>query len=110
MTYAGVIKAGYNCAEIGPRVDQAEKRIIFTMPKPKILDNYIDTGSVTYQNQDNIFNPIDDSETQAYLEQIKANELKAAEENGIYDQAREQAETILRNAFGDIADYEIVFE
>ena len=110
LFYSGVIKAGYEVAEIDCDVNNASKKIYVTIPQVKVFDNYIKLESIICKEKNNILNPIVTAEVLAYFEDIEKEELAIAEEKGIYDMAEEQLKTLIEALFADFNDYEVVFK
>ena len=87
LKYNGTIKVGYEVADIQVSVDNDTKTIYVTLPDPKVTDNYIDMDTLSYAEQNNIFNPIKGDEITSGLDTIKAEALEKAEHAGIYELA-----------------------
>ena len=89
ISYSGVVKAGYELAEVKTNIDKENREIEITLPEAKILDNYIDTYTPE-ETKKSLINPVRPEEISAYLENVaKPDGLKKAEERGIYDIAEE---------------------
>lgn len=105
----GIVKVGYSVEEILPQVDNDSQTIYISLPKPRVLDNYIIWDSVRCQETNNILNPIAFQQYQALIEDLEAAGLKEVEEEGIYAAAQEQVQVIVRNFLGGFDGYEVVF-
>lgn len=109
IVYSGVIKVGYDVLEIPCAVDEAEKTLTFTLPKPTVLDNYIILDTLQCTDGNNILNPIGSEDIIGYFGEIKAEELACAEENGIYADAEEQLKSIITHYFAVFPNYTVLF-
>ena len=95
--YEGVIKVGYQVKNIDIRVDNENQVIYVTLPKPEVLDNYVDTYYTT-DEKNNIINAIESDEVQKRIDEvIEPERLKEAEENGLYDRAEQTAIDIIES-------------
>ena len=110
LIYSGIIKVGYDVSEIECLADEEDLQLIFTLPEARVLDNYIILDTMQCNDRNNIFNPIGSDKIAQYFADIQAEELKAAEARGIYDEAEEQLKSIITNYFAVFSDYEVVFE
>ena len=99
LKYNGIIKVGYEVADIAVSVDNDTKTIFVTLPEPKITDNYIDMDNLSYAEQNNIFNPISGDEITGELDNIKADALERAENAGIYELAEGNAKSQISGLF-----------
>ncbi|MCR5633008.1 MAG: DUF4230 domain-containing protein [Eubacterium sp.] len=96
VEYEGKIKVGYEMKDIDLSVDNKNQVINVVLPEPQVLDNYIDTYSTVDKN--NVLNPIESDEAQDYLDNIvEPKELAAAEEQGIYEKAEENAQDLIKD-------------
>lgn len=109
LVYNGVIKVGYDIAEIEYSVDQNNKLIMFDLPAPKVLDNYIKLDGLECTDNNNILNPIGSEDVIGYFTEIEQEELKSAIEKGIYRQAEQQLRSIIENYMAAFPQYTVVF-
>ena len=109
ITYNGIIKAGYDFDKIDIRVDGVMKKIHITFPRDMIVDNILNEEDVVVSSKNNVFNPIDADEVTKFLAEIKAETLKKAEEEGLYQMARENAERVIENFLSVFEEYEVVY-
>lgn len=111
-SYDFEIKAGYDFKEI--EWDEKDKKIVVKLPQVKILSNEINLDSFkVYHEEESIFSPITLEENNEALENLKKTALEDAIENGLFENARNNAETILTGFFANVYDmdeYEIVFQ
>lgn len=108
-SYDVIIKAGYNFKDIKWSIK--DNVITVILPEVKILSNEIIDGSFkVYHEQESIFRPISLSENNKAQENLKENAKKSAIDNGLYDNAKENAKAILTSFFSNVYDlkqYEI---
>ena len=110
-SYDFVIKAGFDFGEI--EWEKKGNTIEVRLPEAKILSNEIDLDSFQgYVEDESIFRQITLEENNEALETLKQDAQDNAVANGLLDNARENAQTILRGFFAsayDPEDYDIVF-
>ncbi len=109
LKYNGTIKVGYEVADIQVSVDNDTKTIYVTLPDPKVTDNYIDMDTLSYAEQNNIFNPIKGDEITSGLDTIKAEALEKAEHAGIYELAEGNAKSQISGLFEAFDGYSARF-
>ncbi len=109
LKYNGTIKVGYEVADIQVSVDNDTKTIYVTLPDPKVTDNYIDMDSLSYAEQNNIFNPIKGEEITTGLDTIKAEALAKAEHAGIFELAEGNAKSQISVLFEAFNGYSVKF-
>lgn len=111
-SYGITIKAGYDFNEI----DWNEKGNIIEvkLPEVKILSSEIDQDSFkVYHEDESVFNQVTLEENNEVLTKLKEQAQTDAIERGLFENARDNAETILTSFFGNVYDlneYEIVFK
>ena len=113
-----VIKAGYDFAQITPEIEEplteGEKgTITITLPEPSILSNEArpETRKIWLESE-SIFNNIPEEKRNELEIQMKEDAQATAINNGIYSEARENAEKVLTLFIGNIDTfdgYEIVY-
>lgn len=110
-SYAINIKAGFDFEEIEWRLN--DKKIEVKLPETKILSSEIDLDSFKlYHEDESIFRQIKLEENNKALKSMQENAEEDAIANGLLDNARANAETILTGFFAgvyDMDEYEIVF-
>ena len=110
-SYDVIIKAGFDFQDIKWNIK--DNIITVTLPKVKILSNQIVDGSFeVYHEYESIFTKISLSENNKAQEKLKQNAQNNAIKNGLYDNAKINAETILTSFFSaeyDMNKYEIKF-
>lgn len=110
-SYDVVVKSGFDFEEI--EWSKNDKTIEVKLPEAKILSSEIDLDSFkVYHEQESIYNQITLEENNEALAKLKETAEKDAIENGLLENARSNAETILTGFFGneyDLDKYEIIF-
>lgn len=97
MTMDGVIKVGVDVDGISISSDEASKTIKITLPKARLLSNELDENSIQiYDETDGMFNPITLEDSSTLRNEIKMKSEQNAQANGVFEQAEENAEIILR--------------
>lgn len=109
LRYKGIIKAGYEVKDIDVRVDNDAKNIFITLPEVKVTDNYIDTDSLEYTEQNNVFNPISGDEITSELDTIKTEELEEAINSGLFDKAEGNAKELIGGLMKDFSGFKVTF-
>lgn len=111
-SYDIVIKAGFDFEEIEWDVDGTTIEV--KLPEAQILSSDIDMDSFKlYHEDESIFRQITMTENNNAVKKMKENAEKDAIANGLLDNARSNAETILTGFFEneyDLKKYEIVFK
>lgn len=112
-SYDVVIKAGYDFAGITWSIKD-DSTIVVHLPDPKILSSEILLDSLKiYLEDESIFRQIKLEETNAALQALEEQAQADAIANGLFENARTNAETILTGFFGNVYDleqYKIQFE
>lgn len=109
ITYNGRIKAGYEMDSIQIKADDDAQKIYVNLPQAEIFDNYIDLDSLEIEEKNNIFNPVHVDYATSYFQDIEDEELRKAEQSGLYERAEEQAKNIIRGIFSEFPEYEVIF-
>lgn len=111
-SYNIVIKAGFNFEEIEWKLK--DKTIQVKLPEIKILSSEIDYDSFeVYHEQDSIFTKVNLEERNESILKLKEKAEQDAIANGLLENARANAETILKGFFGqvyDLEEYKLVFQ
>lgn len=112
-SYNVTIKAGYDFTDIDYKIYDKTKKIKVRLPKVKILGTQIDENSFkVYHEDESIFRRISLQENNKELTNLKQRAEKDAVANGLYENARSNAETILKGFFGknyNLDEYTISF-
>lgn len=110
-SYNITIKAGYDFSQIQWNIKG--DTIAVKLPEVKILSSEIDLDSFkVYHEEESIFNKITLSENNEALKKLQNEAQTQAIQNGLYDNARTNAETMLKSFFANVYDlnkYKIVF-
>lgn len=110
LTCAGSVKAGYDLEDIVVKVDNDSQKIYVSLPEAKINSNQLTwDSSMECNEKNNILNPIDFEQYQTLISDIKAEGLREAEKNGLYDTVEQNAKNLITNFLGCFAGYEVVF-
>lgn len=111
-SYDVTIKAGFDFEEIQWELNG--HTIEVRLPQAEVLSTEIDLDSLkVYHEEESIFRQITLTENNEALQTLQENAEQNAVENGLLDNARSNAETILTGFFGNVYDmdeYEIVFK
>lgn len=111
-SYDVVIKAGFDFSEI--EWEENDKIIEVKFPTAKILSSEIDLDSFkVYHEEESIFNKITMTENNESIRGLKEKAEEDAIANGLLENARANAETVLTGFFSNVYDldkYEIVFK
>lgn len=106
------IKAGFNFEEIDWK--QIGDKIIVTMPEVKILSSESNPDSLkVYHEEESIFRQIHLDEVFDAEETMKKEAEKRAVDNGLFENAKTNAETIITNFLAqkyDLEDYTIEYK
>ena len=110
-SYDFVIKAGMDFEKIS--WDEKDNKITVKLPEIKILSNEaVDDSFKVFHEKESVFRQVTLEENIGAIEQLKKNAVKDAIANGLYDNARVNAETMLTAFFGNVYDmdkYQIEF-
>ena len=94
----------------GPKVDNDSQKIYVSLPEAKINSNQLMwDSSMECNEKNNILNPIDFEQYQTLISDIKAEGLREAEKNGLYDTVEQNAKNLITNFLGCFVGYEVVF-
>lgn len=111
-SYDIVIKAGYDFNEIEWK--EKNKTIEVKLPEAKVLSNELDMDSFKiYHEEESIFSKITLEENNDAVKKMKLNAQENAIANGLLENARSNAETMLTGFFADeydLDEYKIVFK
>lgn len=112
-SYDVIVRAGLDFEQIEWSVDDPNKVIEVKLPEIKVLNSELDTESFKlYLEDESIFRRISMEENNDSMIEMKKNACRQAVGNGLLDEARANAEAILRSFFAGVYDlekYEIVF-
>ncbi|MBE6038149.1 MAG: DUF4230 domain-containing protein [Anaerofustis stercorihominis] len=104
-SYDVVIKAGFDFSQIEYIVTDNVIEVI--MPEPKVMSNELKTETFKmYYEKESAFKRISLEENNEALNKLRQNAEKSAVENGIFDNAKTNAEIILRGFFAQAYDPE----
>jgi len=94
--YQGTIKAGLDFEKIDLLwIDNVEHTIGIYLPEAKVFSNEISVDMSTYEDRNNICNPLNPREVLDYLYSRKEPELEKALGLGLLDKAKENAKSLI---------------
>lgn len=106
------IKAGFDFEEI--KWDIKENKIVVSMPAVRVLSNEPRTDKVKiYHEKESIFKQIDLEDILVSIDDMKKDAEKNAIANGLYDNAKTNAETIITGFLAqeyDLEQYEVEYK
>lgn len=106
-SYDVVIKAGLDFSEIEWSENEETATITVTLPEVKTLSVEVDLDSFqVYLEDRSIFTPITLEENNTEMANLKQQAETDAIENGLYENARSNAEVLLRSFFAQAYDLE----
>lgn len=112
-SYDVIVRAGLDFEQIEWSVDEPYKVIEVKLPEIRVLNSELDTESFKlYLEDESIFRRISMEENNDSMIEMEENARRQAVGNGLLDEARANAEAILRSFFAGVYDlekYEIVF-
>ena len=112
-SYDVIVRAGLDFEQIEWSVDDPNNVIEVKLPEIKVLNSELDTESFKlYLEDESIFRRISMEENNDSMIEMEENARRQAVGNGLLDEARANAEAILRSFFAGVYDlekYEIVF-
>lgn len=95
-SYDGVIKAGYDFEDIALSVDAETKTVSVSLPPVKILSCEVDESSLKiYHENSNIYTPLTLESISESIEKLKEEAARRSIENGLFEAARSNAETMI---------------
>lgn len=114
LKWDGVIKAGVKVDQIKVELNEAERKILVTIPGAEILSYDVDEDAVEVLDEtNNKFNPITVSDKVNFDAKTEQEMKDRAIENGLLEKAQKSAEKIIRNILisnpAVTEDYSIVF-
>ncbi len=111
-SYDGVVKAGIDFEKVVATVNDEEKTITVSMPKPEIFDVTVDENSlVVYDETKNVFTPLKLNDIKESSLTMKKEAQEKAMQYGILNNAQSNAEMLITGflASSYTQDYKIVF-
>ncbi|QCB28911.1 DUF4230 domain-containing protein [Corynebacterium endometrii] len=99
LTYEGEVKAGIkDFSQVTAEINDAERRVIVTLPKAEVLSSAIDHNSVVVYDQSMTpFNQIRAEDVSQFFASETDNGEKKALEAGLLDKATESARRLMKN-------------
>ena len=105
----GVVKVGFDMDDIVPAIDNESQEICISLPEPMVQDNYVIWDSIKSNDKNCMANPIEFEQYQQLIGKIEQEGLAQAEEEGIYEAARENAKNVIQAFLSGFDSYEVVF-
>jgi len=106
LDYFSTIKVGYDFSKIkAKKVDDSTVQV--TLPKVQVLGNFLEASESTILSP---FNRIPDGKADELKARAKSEALKAAENEGIYQLAEEEAKKQISNLLSELGDFTIIFK
>ena len=107
-TYDGVVTAGIDFSEISVIKDDDNLKIFVTVPEASIINIDIDPESFQlFSEKSGVGNPVSVEDFNTSLVELEDTVSAKAIERGILDRANENAEKLIRNFIGSLADLDI---
>ncbi|MBQ6374349.1 MAG: DUF4230 domain-containing protein [Clostridia bacterium] len=108
FSYDGTIKAGLDFEAIELVADDATKTLTVRLPEAGILSTEIDTDSLKiYDERKNVFSPLKLDNINESLAKLKQEAQASAIENGILDNAVENAKVLIRGFLSSAYDLDV---
>ena len=112
-SYDSIIKAGFDFSQITWSVNEEKQIIRVTLPPVRILSHEIDLDSFKlYHEAESIFRQVTLDEHNAALTQMKKTAEQSAINNGLFEDAIQNAKTLLYGFFSqqyDLSQYQLEF-
>ena len=106
-SYDVIVRAGLDFEQIEWSVDEPNKVIEVKLPEIRVLNSELDTESFKlYLEDESIFRRISMEENNDSMIEMEENACRQAVGNGLLDEARANAEAILRSFFAGVYDLE----
>ena len=113
FSYDGIIKAGFDFQELEMQVNEITCTIHVTLPEAKILNCEIDENSLQiYDATQSIFTPFSITDINESMIELKETVKTDAVNNGILENARENAKLLIRGFLAgcfDLQEYTVEF-
>lgn len=110
-SYDFVVKAGFDFEKI--KWSEKDNKITVKLPEVKVLSNEaVDDSFKVFHEKESIFRQIKLEENIEAIKEMKKQAVKDAVENGLYENAKNNAEMLLTAFFGSVYDmnqYQIEF-
>ena len=107
VEYYGNIRTGYTVSDIEFVVDDESQIITVTLPEMEVFSHEITAQEVEWE--DNILNHISPDAVTDILDEARDDELEAAFDAGLAQEAEDSAESIIADLLSKVCDYEVEF-
>ena len=105
FSYDGAIKAGLNFEDVQVSVNEESHTIEVMLPEIKILSLEIDEKSMKIYHEDkSVFTPLNMADIQKSMEELRKEATETAIENGLFTNARANAEELMKGFLAGIFD------
>lgn len=108
VEYEGAIRAGYTVSDVEFVIDDEAQTITVVLPAMEVFSNEISAQEVEWE--DNILNHISPDAVTNILDEAREEELDAAYEAGLVQDAEDSAEAVITDVLSKLFDYEVLFE
>lgn len=105
----GIVKVGYTLEDIGVNIDNESGTICIALPEAAVNDNYIIWDTVKCREENNPLHPIAFAQYQTLIDEMEAEGLSLAEEQGIYEKAEEHLKNIILHFLSGMDGYQVKF-
>ena len=104
-SYDGTVKAGLDFADVGIDANELTKTVTITLPEIKFLGVEVDENSLEiYDEATSIFTPVRLEQFNEGLQKMKEEVIETATANGILENARDNAVTLLKGFLSGLYD------
>ncbi len=114
FSYDVTVKAGIDFSLISLSVDEAQKTVTIVLPETEIQSAELDADSLTeWDTVKNIFTPLGIDDVNATQSEMRQKAIDSAIEKGILENARGNAENLIRNILTgtyDEKEYTYIFD
>ena len=114
FSYDVTVKAGIDFSLISLSVDEAQKTVTIVLPETEIQSAELDADSLTeWDTVKNIFTPLGIDDVNATQSEMRQKAIDSAIEKGILENARGNAENLIRNMLAgtyDEKEYTYIFD
>ena len=107
VEYDGTIRVGYTVSDIEFVVDDESQTITVTLSEMEVFSHEITAREVEWE--DNILNHISPDAVTNILDEARDEELEAAFDAGLAQEAEDSAEAIILDILSKLCDYEVEF-
>lgn len=104
-SYDFVIKVGFDFSQIDWKVDGSVVKV--KMPAPEVFSNEIKLDTLkVYNDKESVFTNIDHGTVNENSSEMQKDAEKSAVENGVFDMAKQNAETIIKSFLAQVYSFD----